>query len=106
MTKIITTLRAYFFSNHKNSAIVELTFAGALWGFGFIATIWTLHEMGPLTVTGFRFVLAAAVGYTSLFLIRHLRAPKGEATKYLSLAQFKLAMVPGLILSLTLLLQT
>ncbi len=42
----------------KQRAIFELVLAGALWGFGFVATKWGLAEMLPVHFLFFRFCLA------------------------------------------------
>lgn len=83
----------------QKRAIAELTFAGALWGFGFICTIWALRSMGPLSITGWRFALAALTGLLiSSMITRH--------RKQMSWQQFFLAAIPGLLLCGTLVLQT
>jgi drug/metabolite transporter (DMT)-like permease len=48
LTKIITRQRA----------LIELIFAGALWGFGFVATIWGLKGMTSENVLFWRFLIA------------------------------------------------
>jgi drug/metabolite transporter (DMT)-like permease len=86
--------------NKQTSAIIELTIAGALWGFGFVAAIWALRGMGPLSITGWRFAIAAVFGLGISVLIPSLRS----TLKIWS--QWKLAFFPGLMLSATLCLQT
>jgi drug/metabolite transporter (DMT)-like permease len=86
--------------NQQTSAIIELTIAGALWGFGFIAAIWALRGMGPLSITGWRFALAAVFGLGISFFIPSLRSSLTDWK------QFKLAFIPGLLISATLCLQT
>ena len=81
------------------TAGLELTFAGMLWGFGFIAVIWALRGMGPLSITGWRFALAAVAGLGITLAIKPLR-------KQMEKEQFFLAMIPGLLISLSLILQT
>jgi drug/metabolite transporter (DMT)-like permease len=83
----------------RQTAILELSFAGALWGFGFIAAIWALRELGPLAITGLRFAIAATVGLLICFAIPKLRED-------LSWRQFRLALVPGLLITATLIVQT
>lgn len=80
-------------------AVVELVIAGLLWGFGFIATVWTLAEIGPFAVTTVRFGLAAIV----LLALVSSYAPW---RRHLTSDQAKLAILPGLFLSLTLIFQT
>jgi drug/metabolite transporter (DMT)-like permease len=80
-------------------AVAELILAGALWGFGFIAARWALQSMGPLWATSLRFVLASALGLLLCLLISPFR-------KSLTKRQVQLAVIPGLLLTLTLVLQT
>jgi drug/metabolite transporter (DMT)-like permease len=81
------------------TAILELTLAGAFWGFGFIAAVWTLRAMGPLAATGWRFAIAAGVG-TLIILVRP------ELRRWVTWEQFRLAALPGFFISATLILQT
>ena len=37
-------------------------FAAGLWGFGFIAVVWSLEELGPLQITFSRFLIGAFIG--------------------------------------------
>lgn len=46
----------------KQKAVIELIFAGALWGFGFVATTWSLREFSVAEVLAYRFLLAFAAG--------------------------------------------
>jgi drug/metabolite transporter (DMT)-like permease len=85
--------------NFHLRAAFELTFASVLWGFGFIAAVWALDVMGPLSLTGWRFFIAAFVGLGISLLVPSLRR---QATPQ----QFMLAAIPGLLLCLTILLQT
>lgn len=80
-------------------AVLELVFAGSLWGFGFISAIWALTEMGPLTITATRFVLASIVGVPIALAIPSLR-------RHANFATLKLAFLPGLMLSMVLVFQT
>lgn len=80
-------------------AAIELVFAGLLWGFGFVAAVWALRGMGPLSVTGWRFVIAGAVGSLIVVLVPSLRK---QATS----EQFFLAAAPGFLVSMTLIFQT
>lgn len=43
-------------------AIIELIFAGTLWGFGFVATVWALKIMSPSEVLVIRFLFAFLIG--------------------------------------------
>ncbi len=83
----------------ETTALVELVFASALWGFGFIGTSWALREMTPLSLTGLRMSLACATGFAIIALVPSLR-------RELNFAQFKLAFWPGVFLSATMYLQT
>jgi drug/metabolite transporter (DMT)-like permease len=80
-------------------AVLELVLAGSLWGFGFIAAVWTLRAWPPLSATGARFVLALAVGGPIALLVPSLR-------RNLRLATLLLAMIPGFFLSATIVFQT
>lgn len=83
----------------KISAVFELILAGGLWGFGFIASMWALTDLGPLGVTGLRFVFACVAGLAICVVLPGLR-------RQLSWSQFKMAFWPGVFLFSTLILQT
>ena len=86
----------------KNSSLVaagELLLAANIWGFGFIATVWALEGMGPLWMSSLRFLLA---GFLALPLLIFYPSLRSEFT----LANFRMIFLPGLFLSLTLVLQT
>lgn len=83
----------------ETMGVLELTIAAAFWGFGFIGAMWALESMGPLTITGWRFTVTALVSAGIAFAIPSLR-------KDLTWDQAKLAFFPGVLLSLTLLIQT
>lgn len=78
---------------------LEMVLAAFFWGFGFIATVWVLQVMGPLWATASRFGLAFALGLLLILVWPSQRRFWNRQT----LAQ---AFVPGLLLSLTLILQT
>ncbi len=80
-------------------ATAELVFAGVLWGFGFIATVWALGAMAPLSLTGWRFVVAAVIGFAICWARPSIR-------RHLSKEQFWLAAPPGLLLAALLVFQT
>lgn len=80
----------------ETRAIAELVLAGILWGFGFIATAWTLDIAGPLAITGWRFVIAGIIGL--IVFHRGLRHNFARLTR--------LSIMPGFFISLTLILQT
>jgi drug/metabolite transporter (DMT)-like permease len=58
----------------KRQAVFELIFAGALWGFGFVATAWSLKSFTPAEVLCYRFILALAAGEL-IYLLIHWRRP-------------------------------
>lgn len=77
-------------------AIIELVFAGMLWGFGFVAAAWSLEAAGPLAITGWRFIIAGLIG--SILFHRSLLHNFAQLTR--------LSILPGFLISLTLVLQT
>lgn len=78
-------------------AVTELVLAGMFWGLGFIATIWSLRDAGPLAISGWRFVLAGLFGV--------LTARKFIFTK--TARQFmKAAWLPGSLIAATIVFQT
>ena len=86
-------------SRKQSGAAFELVFAAALWGFGFIAMVWALRSMGPLAITGWRFVIAAAVSALIVLM-------KPSLWRDVNWQQFRLAAVPGILLCITLIFQT
>lgn len=83
----------------QRRAVLELVFAGVLWGFGFIAATWSLEAGGPLAITGWRFALAGLIGL--LFAIPLIRRDYQAFT-----ALLRAAVIPGLLLGAALILQT
>jgi drug/metabolite transporter (DMT)-like permease len=83
----------------SNRAVAELVFAASLWGFGFIALKWGLLSFTPFWLTGLRFSLTFVIAAPLIFLSRRMRL----SARYLD---FQLSIVPGLLLGLTLILQT
>lgn len=83
----------------KNRAALELIFAGVLWGFGFVATVWALRAFTPTETLVFRFIIAAIVGEI-LYLIA-----KGPNFTTIREELFR-ALPAGLLLGGMLLLQT
>lgn len=79
-------------------AFFELLFAAALWGFGFIAAIWTLESFSPLGITASRFVVAALAGCV-IMLFPRLRSGFQKR-------EFLSAAIPGILISGVLILQT
>src|SRR5689334_1843453 len=80
-------------------AVGELVLAAGIWGFGFIATRWALHDIGPLWLSALRFLLAAAISLPAMSAMPSLRPT-------LTRSQMKLAIGPGLFLGASLILQT
>ena len=78
---------------------LELVLAGALWGFGFVATVWALNDMGPLMLTLFRFAWISLIGFPLLMLV-----PRWRRT--LSMSQWRLSFWPGFWLAATIIIQT
>lgn len=82
----------------QRQAVLELIGAGGLWGFGFIATVWTLGSFEPIWSVVVRFVLVAAVG-VPLILRPTYKNVRGWD-------QAKIAFGAGMFMSLTMILQT
>lgn len=82
----------------KTRAFIELILAGLLWGFGFIGTVWALKFLSPSAVLGYRFLIAFSGG---MLILWFLKTPFSTLIE-----EAKLAVVPGFILWLCLLLQT
>lgn len=78
--------------------LIELSIAGALWGFGFIGTVWALPFLSPTAIIFYRFAGAFVLGGAFLLLAKTSKA----SLKY----HFKLALVPAAFLFPTLILQT
>jgi len=78
-------------------ASAELLTAAALWGFGFIATIWAFQVFSPFELTFLRFALAGTL------IVFFLVTTSGRATLKECI---KPAFLPALLLSLTLIFQT
>lgn len=84
----------------KNRAVIELVFAGILWGFGFVATIWALEGYTYAEVLLYRFFLALVAGELIRYFV--LRTEYRRPT----LEDWRLSCVAGLLLSGLLILQT
>lgn len=83
----------------KNRAALELILAGALWGFGFVATVWALKAFTPVETLIYRFIVASLFGEV-IYLI-------AQGPRYTSLkTEFMRAFPAGLFLGGMLLLQT
>lgn len=81
----------------QGSAILELLLAAALWGFGFVATVWCLKVFSVLELTFLRFLLASLIGLP--FVLVSL---KNHSLR----RKFRMSFVPALWLMGTLILQT
>lgn len=84
----------------KTRATNELIFAGALWGFGFVATCWALVDFTPAETLLYRFLIAFGVGeFFRLTITRKsFSLPKSK--------ELYIALISGLILGSMLLVQT
>lgn len=89
--------------NHPTprQAALELIFAGALWGFGFVAAQWALTTWSPAGVLLWRFLLAVILG-EGIYLALQRR----EKEKSSWLPDLKGSLPAGLLLGSFLLLQT
>lgn len=83
----------------SSRAAIELIFAGVLWGFGFVATVFALQEFTPTETLVYRFVIAGIFGEAIYLLLR------GVKFRNLS-SDIKLAIPAGLLLASMLMLQT
>src|SRR5437868_1926601 len=82
-------------------AVLELIFAGALWGFGFVATQWALTTWNPQGVLLWRFAGAVVLGE-----VLHLFFRRGQASSSQWKKDFKRALPAGILLGTFILLQT
>jgi drug/metabolite transporter (DMT)-like permease len=85
------------FNVRRAMASGELLTAAALWGFGFIATIWALTIFSPFEVTFLRFALAGLLIVYFMFK---------ASNRSLVRSYGRVAFLPALLLSVTLLFQT
>lgn len=83
----------------KQKAILELIFAGFLWGYGFLATKWALIDFSVYDLLFYRFLIAFTVG-EFFYLIRYKFSLKE------TLSEAKLALIPGLLMTSFLIPQT
>lgn len=83
----------------QTSAVLELVLASMLWGFGFIATAWTLRAIGPIALTAIRMSFGFIFGFLVCAALPSLR-------RQLAWDQLLLAFWPGIFLSATMVLQT
>ncbi|MCX7978127.1 MAG: DMT family transporter, partial [Bdellovibrionaceae bacterium] len=78
-------------------AVLELVFAAAIWGFGFVATQWALTSFTTPELLVHRFSIAVVIGLTLSFVLRR---------RAFQLRDILIAAPAGISLGLTLLLQT
>ena len=87
--------------DNQKSALVGnvllLSFATTIWGIGFVATKWTLVLLDPFWSQSFRFLTAAILGLPFLFY---------KNTFFKKDSLLKEACVGGILISITLILQT
>lgn len=57
----------------RRQALGELIFAGVLWGFGFVATVWALTAFTPSELLAWRFAIAVLAAEVGRLLWRKLR---------------------------------
>lgn len=50
-------------TNVVRRSVFQLVIAASLWGFGFIAVVWALKELGPLEITLTRFLVGFLIGF-------------------------------------------
>jgi drug/metabolite transporter (DMT)-like permease len=83
----------------QRRAIGEMIFAGAIWGYGFIATKYALASFGTLTLTILRFALSAAVILPLVYFFSTFKSDKhGKLARW--------AILPGLCLAGLMIFQT
>lgn len=83
----------------KNQAAFELTFAGILWGFGFVAAVWALKVYTPVEILVYRFILATLLGEIIYLIVRGRSFTNAKE-------DFLRALPAGALLGSMLLLQT
>lgn len=80
-------------------ASIEIFVATVFWGFGFVCVVWSMEGLSASAITFLRFFIAFVVGWIAVFLI----SPKSFAIHQ---HELKLSMWAGLLIGLTLILQT
>lgn len=75
----------------KQKAVLELIFAGFLWGYSFLATKWALLELSVYDILFYRYLCAFIIGE----FYYHTKVKLSMAE---SLQEMKLAFPPGLLL--------
>ncbi|HEX4922899.1 MAG TPA: DMT family transporter, partial [Bdellovibrionales bacterium] len=79
-------------------AVMELVLAGAMWGFGFITTVWSLQGVGPLWAVTIRFTLVTVLAAPFVF--------RAKYAGMRGLDQLRIAFWPGMFLAINIILQT
>lgn len=82
--------------------LIELVLAGALWGFAFTATLWTLEGLDAPALLIYRFLGAAVFGLVPLLVVPRLRVNLWKNIK----DEGRVAWIPGFMLFAMLALQT
>ncbi|MBL7672324.1 MAG: DMT family transporter [Bdellovibrionaceae bacterium] len=90
----------------RNRAIYELILAGALWGFGFVATVWGLKTMTPVQFLFLRFFLAFFFSGIIAFAINARTVTSQKKWLAGLLAELRIGWPAGILLGILLLLQT
>lgn len=91
-------------TSRQTQAIFELSFAGALWGFGFVAAFWSLAAGGPFTITGWRFFIAGTIGLATYLIVQKA---KGRVLQFGTFKTYmRAAWWPGVFIATLLVLQT
>lgn len=83
--------------NGKALAVAELVVAAAFWGFGFIATVWSLQTLDAFQLTFVRFAIAALAGTVFIWVTRKKGAWREN---------FRWTFWPAVFLTATLVFQT
>lgn len=83
----------------KQKAVLELIFAGILWGYGFLATKWALIDFSVYDLLFYRY--ATAIILTEIYFL----FSKGLSAKEV-FQEFKLAAAPGLLMAAFIIPQT
>jgi len=78
--------------------LIELTIASVFWGFGFVATIWSLQHLSVSAIIFYRFLIAFFAGLILL--------PLTPNWKKIFWPELRLSLPAGFFLGTTLLLQT
>jgi drug/metabolite transporter (DMT)-like permease len=82
----------------QHTAFAELFLAAAIWGFGFVATIFALREYTAIEVNAWRFLIAWLCGEALYFFIRKKFNNTKNSPKNWRL-DLKLALMGGLLLT-------